>query len=480
VDENVLRYERPTGAPLDSKITAAPSVVVWPRRVSPRRLGWAAFLAGAVVGVVALGLADGLVAAALGLCAVGAAALGYARPQFLAPLVALALPGGYRLEVLGEHFSALEAIVGGGALGYLAYLVATPQARRFELAHGALAAFVLLIGISTVGPIDDSEQIRTFLYWGALGLVFHAATTYLRRRDLVRVLLVCIAVATFVEAALTLRDYVSSWSDRFFALGGAIVYPLPTGTMPHVNVLAMFLVLAVLLLIALAQAERGALRLTSLAVAAAGSLALLVTFSRTAWIAFVAGAAVYLLERRTRVPVLVLGAVAGGVFLVLGLTHHGAIGARIVSLFEAPTNGLSDFRLEILKKGVDVALANPLTGGGHFRLVGEYADRLDVAKHPHNLFLGIAVFFGIPAAIAFGTLVVLAVRSALSARRRCIGPDRVRATGLVALMVAFLVNGLLEYPFWDVTLSALIVLSLATVIALDPASRREFVLARRR
>jgi len=55
----------------------------------------------------------------------------------------------------------------------------------------------------------------------------------------------------------------------------------------------------------------------------------------------------------------------------------------------------------------------------------------------------------------------------------------VAGVGLVALLVAFLVNGLLEYPFWDVTLSALIAVVLATVIALDPVPRREIVLARR-
>jgi O-antigen ligase len=481
VEENVLRYERSTGGTgtLDATAAGTAGVVVWGRRRRRRRLAWAGVGAAAAVVVGVLAVAGGLAAGALGLVAIVTAAIAFARPYLLGPVVALMLPGGYRYEVLDAHVSALEAVVGGGALGYVVYLTTRPSDRRVGLVHCAFAAFVVLIFLSTLGPADDSDQLRIGVFWGALGFVFHAVTTHLSNRREVRLLLAGLVIATFVEAGLALEDYIVHWSDRYFALGGAIVYPLPNATLVHPNALAMFLVLAVLAIVALALAERGVVRGVCLLVAGAGSLALVTTFSRASWIAFAAGAAVYLLDRRTRIPVVVVGAVTAVTCTVLILVHEGAVGARIASLWTATTGGLSDFRLQLAEKGASIAAAHPLTGAGHFYEMGIYAGRFDFARHPHNLFLGLAVFFGIPAALAFAALVVFALRAAHSGIRRCTGAERLRAVGLLSLLVAFLVNGLLEYPFWNWTLCALIVLLLATVIALDPVSRREHVFARR-
>ena len=46
---------------------------------------------------------------------------------------------------------------------------------------------------------------------------------------------------------------------------------------------------------------------------------------------------------------------------------------------------------------------------------------------------------------------------------------RARAVPALALLVALVVNGLFEYPFWNVTLSTLVVLSLA--VAFVPVPR---------
>ncbi len=93
--------------------------------------------------------------------------------------------------------------------------------------------------------------------------------------------------------------------------------------------------------------------------------------------------------------------------------------------------------------------------------MGVYAGRPDLATHPHNLFLGLAVFFGIPAAVAFAGVVLLAVRAAWRSYRTREDERQLTALGLVAALVALLANGLLEYPFWNPTLSTLIVLLVA-------------------
>jgi len=413
-----------------------------------------------VAALVVVAVVAGVVAAGLALLAVAAFIVALHRPYLLGPIIALLLPARDAAYVLNAQVAPLEAVVGGGALGYLSYLVAGNERFRLCLSDWTFAAFLALIALSTFGPVDDSDRFRELLFWSALAIAFHAVRTHFERPRHRRLLFGALAVATIAEASLALFEYIDRWSDRFFVLGGAIVYPLPQGTLGHPNALAQFLVLAGLTLVALALAERGSLRRFGLLAGVAGSLALLVTFSRASWIAFIAGVSVYLLERRARLPVLLVGAVVASVAAALALLDKGAIGARIASLLDV-TSGLYDFRLELVGRAARTAAEHPLTGSGHFEETGIYAGREALATHPHNLFLGIAVFFGIPAALAFAGLVLLAFRGAWKRFRAGAGADRLRAAGLLGVLVAFLVNGLFEYPFWNGSLTVLVVLILA-------------------
>lgn len=472
-------YERSTGGALEVTISSVNGMARWPRHDRVRhavRLGLV--LAGAA-GITVLTLLGGSAAGVLGLVAAAAAAVAHTRPHLIAPMITVLLPAGHGLHVFGGRVSLLEAAVGGAAIGYAAFLMATPSARRVGFVHAMFALFVLGVGISLLGP-SGSSQLRHLLLWGSLGLVFHAATAHLADPRNLRLLLGAVLAATVVEAGLALHDYVVNWSDRYFALGGAIVYPLPQATMVHPNALAQFLVLAIGLAVALAAAERGSIRAVTFVVAAAAFLALLATFSRASWLALACGAAVYLLDRRTRVPALVATTLTGLVCAWLVLVDDGAIGARLESLVVATSSGLADFRVELAGRATAVIADHPITGEGFFWEVGEYVGRLDIARHPHNLALGVAVFFGIPAALALAAVVVFTLRSAVIGLALTRGREHARAVGLLALLVAFLVNGLLEYPLWSVPLASLIVLSLATVIALDPRPRRERILARTR
>ena len=429
-------------------------------------------VAAAVGGFAALAVFVDPAAAGLGLLAVLALVVAFRRPYLLAPFVALLLPAGDRFRVLEADVAPLEAVVGGGAVGYLAYVATRRERIRFRAADWMFALLLGFIALSTLGPVDDSDRFRELLFWGALGVVFYAVGRHVRSRRDLSLLLVALAGSTLLEASLALFEYLDRWSDRFSLLEGAIVYPLPQGTMGHPNALAQFLVLGVLVVLALSLAERRGLRTFGLAVAGVGSLALLVTFSRASWIAMAVGLLVYLVDRRTRVPALAAGALiavsAGG----LAVFNGGAIGARISSLFSGRLDDLSDFRLELVRRGARVAADHPFTGSGHFEEIGVYAGRPDLATHPHNLFLGLAVFFGIPAALAFAGLVALAIRAAWRGFRRGPSAWQLTALGLLAALVALLVNGLFEYPFWNASLTVLVVLALAVAINVEPGSAR--------
>ena len=470
MEENPLRTETPTGNAIGAHVRTIGDAVRAELPSTGRGQAGAAAVAGSLA---ALAILVDPVAAGLGLLAVAAFVVGFHRPYLLGPFVALSLPAGDAAHVLGAQVAPLDAVVGGGAIGYVAGLAMGHERLRLRVADWTFAVLLVLIALSTLGPVDDSDQFRELLFWGALGVVFHAVGAHVGSRRNLRLLLVALAVATLVEASFALFEYVDRWSERFSLLDGAIVYPLPQGTLGHPNALAQFLVLGVLAVLALALSQQGALRRLGFLVAGVGSLALVVTFSRASWIALAVGGFVYVIDRRSRIPVLAAGAVAVVGAAVLALLDAGAIGARVSSLFSPREGDLYDFRLELVRRAARIVADHPFTGAGHFEEMGVYAGRPDLVTHPHNLFAGLAVFFGIPAALAFAALVVLAIRAAWNGYRNASGAHSLTTLGFLAVLVAFLVNGLLEYPFWNASLTALIVLVLAVAVTLDRNASEE-------
>ena len=137
------------------------------------------------------------------------------------------------------------------------------------------------------------------------------------------------------------------------------------------------------------------------------------TFSRGAWIALaaavVAGAAV----RNLRVAAGIAGAmVAGGAGLAL--VGAGPVGDRLASLGSSRFSDLYGFRFELAERAASAIAHHPLTGPGVFRAAGTYVDRPSSVTHPHDLLLGVAVFFGTPAAVAFTLLLATAVHRAVA------------------------------------------------------------------
>ena len=467
VEDHVLGRQL---ALLDGAAARARTVAVALVPDTPSPVRAAAVSGAAAAGLLLLWATGGSVAALLGLLALVAAAVAYARPFLLGPVVALALPAGGRLDVLHAQVAPLEAVVGGGAIGYALSHVVRRERPTLRAHHVLFAALPVALALSALGPARASAQIRESLLWLALGVAFHAVTAHGATRRRLPYLLVALAVPAALEATLALVEYVSTWSQRFSLLDGAIVYPLPQGTVRHANALAQFLVFSGLAVVTLALAAGGRLRKLGIAVAVVGTLALVVTFSRGSWIALVAAGLVFLLHPQARKPLLA-GALACAAAAAGLAVSGGAIGARITSLFTPGTFVRSDFRVELAERAAGIVADHPLTGAGTFLEHGVYAGRPDVATHPHDLFLGVAVFFGLPAAVALALLVLLGLRACWRRTRGL--PERLRlpAVGGLALLVALLVNGLFEYPFWEPSLTGIVVLALALPFALDESSR---------
>jgi hypothetical protein len=386
------------------------------------------------------------------------------RPGLAAPFLALATPLGYwHPHMRGVQVPSLEAASIGAALGCL------PGVIRFrgrpvaaDIAFAALLGGILLSG---AGTPPRGQWTHNVVLWGSLTVVFVAAHRSMRARRYRVAFLAGIGVAGLAEAVIALVQYVQGSSGRFSHLGGAIVYPQPTGTLENPNALAPYLVVCVLLLAGAALAERAWRRAAVFIVAGVIGIGSLVPYSRGGWISLATGALAWSgAQRRTRSLIATAAVLAAT--LTTALVFGGTFGARLSSLASRKFSDLYGFRLTLAERAVHIIVHHPLTGTGVFHEIGTYAGRPSLATHPHDLLLGVAVFFGIPSALAFLAVLIAAGRGALRAVVDDSGRLRAEGAGAIAALVAIVIDGFLEYPFWNSSLTVLIVTVFAYAVSL--------------
>jgi O-antigen ligase len=247
----------------------------------------------------------------------------------------------------------------------------------------------------------------------------------------------------------------------------------PRGTLGHYMTysgLLMLVICAALARVLFAPRDRiwAALVMPALAVA------VVVTFTRSAWIGASIAAALLLSLKDYRL--LALLPIAGVVFFLLA---PPAVTARFDSMFNMsdPTNR---DRVAMLSAGRDMVRAHPLTGVGPQMVEQVYPEYRDanavevVVPHLHNVPLQLAAERGLPALAAwlvFVVVVVIDLFRSLKSNRHPVLP----AAGLAA-MAAMATAGLFEYNFGDSEFLMLLLVLLtlpfaATRTAAAPARR---------
>ena len=173
--------------------------------------------------------------------------------------------------------------------------------------------------------------------------------------------------------------------------------------------------------------------------------ALLVTYTRSSWLAFLAGAFVLLARVRPRLTL----ALAACAVLVVAV-GPGEIRARAASVVD-PTESGNAGRLSLWKSGAAALADHPWTGVGladHYALIESYRrpDATFHAGHFHSNLVQVAVSTGLVGLAAYlawmGALGVLLVRAARGARWS-------RAWVGLAIWAAFQVHGLFDWCFGD-------------------------------
>jgi O-antigen ligase len=176
-------------------------------------------------------------------------------------------------------------------------------------------------------------------------------------------------------------------------------------------------------------------------------VALVLTFTRSAWVGTAAGLGVLLVLKDRRL----LAALPLTVALVI-LLAPASVTARMYSMFDVNDPSNRD-RVAMLASGVEIVRDHPITGVGPDMVkvvYGEYRQPWAVNPlnvHLHNVPMQIAAERGLPALLVWIGFIVFLVRDLL--KRLATSRHPSLAAGAIAATAAMIAAGLFEYNFGD-------------------------------
>ena len=401
----------------------------------------------AMLGITGLNPLNLLLAATLG--AWLATTLGQGQPQRLVPrplmwlyIVPILLAGLAGLRHVGEiapAFRIYELIEFDGAAGYLRDLVFKPL---------CLVLFALLVAAA----VRRSPSPRPYL----------AAA-------LVSVWVMCALVLVFVvHSGASLGELASSTARSFLS---------PLGL--HANELGrLYAVAYALLLFTMAATASRALRLLLLATLAAVFAALVLTFSRGAFLGFVLVNLMFLLWHRSFRTLLLLAAVGVLAFLLL----PDAVYERILAGHGAGANEMSAGRIDMIWLPLlPEVLARPLFGDGLGAILWSEPIRrgaevsILLVTHPHNAYLQALLDMGVVGLSLLCAYFVHVLRGlrALAANAALAPELRGFYRGAVAALLSFLIAAVTDSSLMPVPEQAFLWLAIGMMYGhVQPAANR--------
>jgi hypothetical protein len=314
------------------------------------------------------------------------------------------------------------------ALTCALWLVGRGTARpTLPLASLILLVFALAAAASVFWAIDRVVAIGVAAHLALLALFAAAAADLARRSEafwngLSLAVLAQSAVAgwqALTQSTAPFGALLNGWTAEFAARDSvAVVAALPGidrwlrayGTFPHPNILGFFLAIALLML-----TLRGRSTTIGTAALTAGTAALALTFSRTAWLALSLGVASWLLITHPwrELPRSLLGSVLARP-LIAALVAVGLVlaGVRFARLDAAPESNTLAQRAVYDDAAWSLIRDGAAVGAGNL-MIAEQRRGFAVGEPAHNTFLITLAELGPPAALAWlatFALLVLAVR----------------------------------------------------------------------
>ncbi len=231
----------------------------------------------------------------------------------------------------------------------------------------------------------------------------------------------------------------------------------------------MMLLLSLYLAVSITGGIPRRLRVFSMFAAAAASAALLLTQTRSSWLAmFVSGIVILVVLRRRWIPVCLV-VVAAWVMLA-----PGAYRDRIATIwdYQFRTNVQ---RVNLVKGGISIFRKHPVIGTGPVDLGDIYREHMPpeavhVHGHMHNIFLHVAVTLGTVGLAAFVWLLAAIFRIVgRNLRLDLPPPERALTAGSIGAMTGFIVNGMFDWNFGDAEVLTMMLI----IVGLNAAVYRE-------
>jgi putative inorganic carbon (hco3(-)) transporter len=255
-------------------------------------------------------------------------------------------------------------------------------------------------------------------------------------------------------------DALARWADpNSVARGTVRIY----STLDNPNLLAGYLLpILPLAVVALLRWRRPLPRMFAVTALAMGTAALVLTYSRAAWMGLVAGSAVIALllaVRCTRrwpplwrrvVPLVVL--LGGAALLAVLVWQVEPLRVRVLSLVAGREDSSNNFRINVWLAVLDMIQARPWLGIGPgndaFNLIYPlYQQPRFNALSAYSIPLELTVEAGVPGLLAGLGLVAFSLRRALRLWRGD-GPWALPALGVMAVIAALGVQGLTDTIFF--------------------------------
>lgn len=365
----------------------------------------------------------------------------------------------YLSHLVTQGKIALLEISGGFAMVSLIVAIQRAEARfSFHILYYPLFVYGLVSTVSSIASGRSTHFAGELMLWIKMA-IFPTALILFRTIPRVREL----ALPGQILFAVGMAAY---GLVQYFLDGQRDLEHRITGSSTHVMTFSGILLPMALLLLVLLLRQRSWLILAATLVV---STALLLTFTRSVWIGWLAAVVVLLMLGRLRLLAYALPALILFVTL-LPLPLFG----RLMSTFDIQQSSNLD-RIRMFEAGTEMIKDHPVLGVGPANVKPLYPlyRRPDAPRfrppHLHNNLVQLWAERGVGAIVAYLMLLGIFLRQCFRALR---GPGRMFAEAGIAITVGLTTAGLFEFNFGDTEVFYLMLELFALVIAsievLDP------------
>jgi putative inorganic carbon (hco3(-)) transporter len=352
------------------------------------------------------------------------------------------------LEAAYRPSSGFSLTKVAGALAFASFAFHALVTRRRLILEGTHLLVLLLLAvslISTVNAHDQSSAATTVLRYTSFVAMFFVISQFGDDHDLLRRIA---WVLTLASAAASYFALANLFSGRSLLAG-----------LPYANENDVAFTLATTLPLALwLVREPGVKRLVALASSATILSAIVLTFSRGAFVGLAAAAAWKLVAERRHLGTVAFGGLAAlaTILLLVNVNSSQVHKASLAKQKVAQENVQS--RLDAWSGAARLAADHPLVGVGpgnfqsnFFRVTGRPSGSL-LLTEVHNTYLDVAAELGVVALILFVSFVVMSFSHAVQAERQSLGPPGLASALATAFVVAAVsgsfISAQYSAPFW--------------------------------